>query len=219
MSPTKQLTAVQSVRKITKVPPPGDEATRLDRDAWLREAASAIAEDGFNGARVLPLSKRLGVTRGSFYWHFTDHADFVSALILRWRDQQLRAVSTFNPRSADPIQTYSELLEVVLKDSPAELRRLKVEFALRGHARRDVAAAKVVAEVDRARTELLLPLVRDIAASKDQAESYSRLLLIQISGAQHAIAGPRFDPKVLQSIKGAMVRSLVALYALRQSGR
>ncbi|MEI6738197.1 MAG: TetR/AcrR family transcriptional regulator, partial [Pseudomonadota bacterium] len=53
------------------------EAPQLDKIAWLKAAAVAIAEDGFSGIRIFPLSKRLGVTRGSFYWHFEDHATFV----------------------------------------------------------------------------------------------------------------------------------------------
>jgi AcrR family transcriptional regulator len=43
------------------------DTTLLDRTSWLKAAALAIADEGFNGTRVLPLSKRLGVTRGSFY--------------------------------------------------------------------------------------------------------------------------------------------------------
>ena len=39
------------------------DSAQLDQLAWLKAAAVAIAEDGFNGTRILPLSKRLGVTR------------------------------------------------------------------------------------------------------------------------------------------------------------
>jgi AcrR family transcriptional regulator len=193
------------------------EASQLDRTAWLKAAANAVADEGINGTRILPLSKRLGVTRGSFYWHYADHADFVRAFIVYWRDQQLRAIDNFRSPSPDPIKSYAHLLEVALNDSVPELRRLKVEFALRGYARRDAFAAKAVSEVDRARTDLLLPLVRAIANSDEDARSLSQLLLIQISGAQHAIAGPKYDAKVLAGLKRAMLRSLKALYAVNAS--
>lgn len=190
------------------------DSTTLDRDAWLRAAAAAIAEDGFNGTRILPLSKRLGVTRGSFYWHFADHAAFVVAFIERWRDQQLRAVESFKYPGDDPVAAYAALLDLVLTDTGAEQKRLKVEFALRGHARRDSVAAKAVAQVDLARTKLFRPMVAPIAANDDEADSLARLLLIQLSGAQHAVAGPKYDAAVLTGMKQAMLKSLQAMYTV-----
>ncbi len=187
------------------------ETTQLDKVAWLKAAAVAIAEDGFTGIRVLPLSKRLGVTRGSFYWHFADHPAFVAAFIEYWRDQQLRWVEAYQHTAGDPVDAYAHILDAVLTDSGPELKRLKVEFALRGFARRDSFAANAVAAVDRARTDLFIPIVRDIAGSAAEAESFAHLLLIQLSGAQHAMAGPNCDAAILTGVKQAMLKSLAAL--------
>ncbi len=196
-----------------KAPAKSTETSQLDKVAWLKAAAVAIAEDGFNGIKILPLSKRLGVTRGSFYWHFDDHAAFVRAFIDFWRDQQLRTVASYQHNSTDPVKAYARLLEVVLTDSGPELKRLKVEFALRGYARRDSFAAGAVATVDRARIDLFLPIVQGIAKTNEQAESFAMLLLIQLSGAQHAIAGPNCDANALASLKIAMLQALASLCA------
>ncbi len=203
-------------RRKATAPKPADSA-QLDQLAWLKAAAVAIAEDGFNGTRILPLSKRLGVTRGSFYWHFEDHAAFVRAFVLHWQEQQLRAVDTYKHQSSDPVKAYERLLDVVLTDTGPELKRLKVEFALRGYARRDAFAANAVKTVDLARTTLFMPIVRDIADSDVEAESFAHLLMVQLSGAQHAIAGPNCDATVLAGMKRAMLKSLDAMHALRVS--
>ncbi len=195
------------------------ETPQLDKIAWLKAATVAIADDGFNGIRILPLSKRLGVTRGSFYWHFEDHATFVRAFIEYWRDQQLRSIVSYQHSSADPVKAYARLLDVVLTDTGPELKRLKVEFALRGFARHDHFAASVVDVVDRARIDLFLPIVKGIAKTNKQAESYALLLLIQLSGAQHAIAGPNCGAEVLANLKDAMLQSLAALCASRETAR
>ncbi len=202
-------------KKIASVKP--NESAQLDQTAWLRAAASAIAEDGFSGIRVLPLSKRLGVTRGSFYWHFADHAAFVNAFIDYWRHQQLRAVEAYQHTQPDAISAYKQLLDVVLTDTESELRRLKVEFALRGYARRDKFAADAVAVVDKARIDLFLPIVSAIAKDADEAESFATLLLIQLSGAQLAIAGPNCRPAQLAHLKEAMLTQLAAIYAVRSN--
>jgi AcrR family transcriptional regulator len=201
-------------RKKAAISKPTDSA-QLDQLAWLKAAAIAIAEDGFNGTRILPLSKRLGVTRGSFYWHFADHAAFVRAFIVHWQEQQLRAVAAYKHQTSDPVNAYARLLDVVLTDTGPELKRLKVEFALRGYARRDAFAAAAVTAVDFARTGLFMPIVRDIADSPNEAESFAHLLMVQLSGAQHAIAGPNCDANVLAGMKRAMLKSLEAMHALR----
>jgi AcrR family transcriptional regulator len=191
------------------------EPAPLDKTAWLRAAAAAIAEDGFNGIRVLPLAKRLGVTRGSFYWHFADHAAFVEAFIIYWRNQQLRAVEVYRHTNADAVAAYRQLRGVVLTDTEAELKRLKVEFALRGYARRDAFAAEAVTIVDRARIDLFLPIVNAIAVDANEAESFAALLLIQLSGAQHTIAGPNCGAEKLANIKKAMLTQLAAIVETR----
>lgn len=195
------------------------EPPQLDQSAWLRAATAAIAEDGFNGIRVLPLAKRLGVTRGSFYWHFADHAAFVTAFIEYWRHQQLRAIEAYQHTTADAVGAYQQLLDVVLTATEPELKRLKVEFALRGYARRDKFAADAVAVVDRARIDLFLPIVSAIANDVNEAESFATLLLVQLSGAQHAIAGPNCSAEQLARLKNAMLAQLAAIYAVRSSGK
>lgn len=193
------------------------ESTRLDQSAWLRAAATAIAEDGFNGTRILPLSKRLGVTRGSFYWHFADHAAFIDAFILYWRDQQLRTIDVYEHDNMDAVSAYRKLLNIVLMDTAPEQQRLKVEFALRGFARRNQTAADAIDVVDRARIKLFLPIVQGIARNKKEAEALALLLLIQISGAQHAIAGPNCNVDVVSTLKQAMLDSLAAMVRERST--
>lgn len=195
------------------------EAAQLDRIAWIKAAAVAIAEDGFNGTRILPLAKRLGVTRGSFYWHFEDHAAFVRAFILHWQELQLRAVDAFSHQTTDPVDAYARLLDVVLTDTGPELKRLKVEFALRGYARRDPFAAETITKVDHARAKLFLPIVQGVCDSAEEAQSFAHLLMVQVSGAQHAIAGPNCDAAVLAGMKKAMLKSLAALHAVRATPR
>ena len=43
-----------------------------------------VVKSGFDHAKVLTLADALCVTRGSFYWHFSDHAQLFKALADRW---------------------------------------------------------------------------------------------------------------------------------------
>ena len=69
------------------------QSQRLNRGAWLREALEVLRESGIDHVKVEPLAKRLGVTKGSFYWHFKDRADLLRALPEHWAKSQNRPSS------------------------------------------------------------------------------------------------------------------------------
>ncbi len=73
--------------------PKGDTG-RLTREAWVAAGVEALEQSGFQAVRADTLARRLGVSRGSFYWHFADVAAFEQALVERWRDMVLGALDT-----------------------------------------------------------------------------------------------------------------------------
>ena len=59
-------------------------ANRLSVDDWIRAGYAILAEEGIKSLKVDRLCSRLGVTKGSFYWHFTDIAGYRIALVDAW---------------------------------------------------------------------------------------------------------------------------------------
>ena len=53
---------------------------------WLDQGLKALAKSGFTALKAEPLAKALGVSRGSFYWHFADIAAFHAAILEHWRE-------------------------------------------------------------------------------------------------------------------------------------
>ena len=68
-----------------------DDNLQLTRADWLRVAIDLFVEEGVDALRVTRLAEMLGVTRGSFYWHFKNREDLLNALIIFW--QQKNAAS------------------------------------------------------------------------------------------------------------------------------
>ena len=64
---------------------------RLSRETWLAEALKVLAEDPTH-LRVDQLAERLGVSKGSFYWHFENREAFVRALAEYWKDADTQSV-------------------------------------------------------------------------------------------------------------------------------
>lgn len=58
--------------------------SQLSADDWIELGYAILAEDGFKKIKIDALCNRMGVTKGSFYWHFKDIAAYKAALVSRW---------------------------------------------------------------------------------------------------------------------------------------
>lgn len=164
------------------------EKETLSRDAWLDAAGAAIAEGGFDDVRVLALAKRLGVTRGSFYWHFRDHAELIVSFLDRWRDRRFKELEYLSA-SADTNETeLRRIFRLVLSEPAWNTRQMRVELAVRDFARRDAYAARVVAEVDRARVEHCTALLEHFM-DKERARDLALLLYVATIGGRVVLTG------------------------------
>ena len=76
---------------------------RLTPEDWAHAALRAIAKDGIKAVAVEPLAKQLGVTKGSFYWHFKNRDELIRSAVTLWEDLGDQAITTHlesieNPR-------------------------------------------------------------------------------------------------------------------------
>lgn len=93
----------------------------LSVEAWAEAALDAIASGGLDAVAVEPLARQLGVTKGSFYWHFTNREALIKAALERWEQHQSggpieRAELLPNPRD----RLHALLREVANTDSRSE---------------------------------------------------------------------------------------------------
>lgn len=65
--------------------------SRLSRDEWLERSLALLAQNKGN-FRLDELVNKLGVTKGSFYWHFKSRNDFVHSLLDYWESTSTNKV-------------------------------------------------------------------------------------------------------------------------------
>jgi len=63
-----------------------DRATLTPAD-WEQAALELIAEKGVSALGVEPLARRMGITKGSFYWHFPGRNELLERALERWENQ------------------------------------------------------------------------------------------------------------------------------------
>jgi AcrR family transcriptional regulator len=146
---------------------------RLNADDWARAALAALAEGGLAAVAVEPVAARLGVSKGSFYWHFPNRQALVEAALQRWEAETEEIIAGLDA-VADPVARMRELLELAFGDG----RDAAVSFRLISEA--DEPAVGAVA---RRVSERRLAYMRAILEQTGQApEEASRRVLAAYGG-------------------------------------
>lgn len=153
----------------------------LDREAWIKGAIAILAEHGAERLRVEVLAKRLGVTKGSFYWHFKDRRDLLDSVLEFWREGRIRDIR--KQTQAEPGSEAAALLHTIEVYASARNRKgISIEAAVRDWARRDAQAVAVVEEVDAERLACACRLFLACGMEAEEAKARSVLLYAYVFG-------------------------------------
>ena len=125
--------------------------TRLSRDRWLEHALEILRDEGIQGVKIDRMAKDLGVTKGSFYWHFKDLEDLRTSMLKHWARQYSDVISE-NPHyhQIDPREGLLAAMTRVREDRLDEF-----EVAMRSWADHDPIADTVVIGVYHRRTKFV----------------------------------------------------------------
>lgn len=91
-------------------------AAPLSREAWVKAASNLIAQEGVQAVAVEPLALALGVTKGSFYWHFQTRDELIHAALEAWEQDQSADVVTRYGGIEDPRRRLRVLLFAAFED-------------------------------------------------------------------------------------------------------
>ncbi|WP_345795275.1 TetR/AcrR family transcriptional regulator [Thauera sp. JM12B12] len=170
--------------------------SQLDRDAWVAGAVEVLAEEGIAGLRVEVLAKRLKVTKGSFYWHFTDRRDLLLAVLSHWKEGRIRDI--IKQTRAQAGRELEQIYHVIDVYSASRSRRgMMIELAVRDWARRDAEAGAIVAEVDDVRLRCARELFLACGVPMEEASSRCMLLYAYVFGVSLMIY-EKFDSDVVR---------------------
>lgn len=87
------------------------EKLRLTAEDWADAALDAIADGGLTAVAVEPLARSLGVTKGSFYWHFASREALLDATLDRWEASDIESFESSLNGIPDPHQKMRALFQ------------------------------------------------------------------------------------------------------------
>jgi AcrR family transcriptional regulator len=144
---------------------------RGSAEGWLDAAYEILIRSGVDAVRIVPLSKKLKLSRTSFYWFFKDREALLTALLERWRAKNTGSLVKQSGCYAESIteaifNVFDCWLDPTLFDS-------KFEFAIRSWAQQAPKVAAAIRAADAIRIQSLAdmfirfkyePLAADVRA-------------------------------------------------------
>jgi len=141
---------------------------QLSAQDWLDQGLKTLATEGVFALKAEPLAKAMGVSRGSFYWHFADIGAFHAAILRAWREVAAEAIIAHVEAASADDNPLTVLLQRVFSE------KLALERAVRNWAAFDEAAKAAVQAIDRRRLDYVEGLMRarglapEVAAARTQ---------------------------------------------------
>src|SRR5260370_9852788 len=143
---------------------------QLSENTCVARVLKPLAKSVFTKLKADPLAKAMGVSRGSFYWHFADIGAFHAAILKHWRDVAAEQIIANLEAASD----HDEPLPLLLRQAFGA--RLALENAVRTWATLDPLARPAGQAIDRRRLEYVESLLRASRRSPDVARARAQIL-------------------------------------------
>lgn len=148
----------------------GDKPSRLSAEDWALAAVDVIAEQGLAAVAVEPLARRLGVTKGSFYWHFPSREALLVAALERWEAMEQEMVFGHLEAISEPRARLQALFQLVAHELKPHIIYSELLKAL------DHPVVKpVLSRVSKRRLDYLTASFRQAGLSRLDAQNRARL--------------------------------------------
>jgi AcrR family transcriptional regulator len=155
----------------------------------------ALRKGGVGAVRVERLAADVGVTKGSFYWHFRDRGALLDALLEFWSremtDAEFERIQTLRGGLAARL--------LALAEDVLEKGMGRYDPAIRAWGRSDRKVAAAVAQVDRRRVRALTGFFEEGAFGAAEARTRARLFYTFLLG-EPQVRSPAREPGELEQM-------------------
>jgi len=169
---------------------------RLRPAEWVNAGLKALAKSGFSALKADTLANRLGISRGSFYWHFADVPAFHAAILRRWREIALENIIDELEGAAD-----GRLEALAYREFAGDTG---IERAVRAWATADARAREAVEAVDAERIRYLRKMLIDAGVSASVAGTRARIINWCYLG--FALSSNKLDHNTLKQVVGDLAQ-------------
>jgi AcrR family transcriptional regulator len=149
----------------------GQKRSRVEAVDWVDAGLEFLRTESIEHVKVERLAARLGISKGSFYWHFRNKADLHAAILERWKKNLFNEViDTIEREAATASERLRKLLELSFWSANVP-RAAQLDLAVRAWARRYAPAQEAVNRFDAVRIEYVRNLFEEMEFNPQEAEA------------------------------------------------
>lgn len=156
----------------------------LTEQSWIDAAVQHIIKDSVGDIHVEKLARDIGVTKGSFYWHFRNRQHLLQRVLEQWTERATIRITEWSKladANENSIERIARLLALPANTSEGN-HGAEIELAVRSWARRDDAAADIVAKIDKMRFENFVELISEFGFSEEETRKRASIALAFMLG-------------------------------------
>ncbi len=166
---------------------------RLGRQNWIRAALATLFENGVGGIKVVVLAEQMGVTSGSFYWHFKKLQDLLDAVLEFWeQDLTNHIIHGAQGFTGAPEERIYNLMEQVILEGAAE-----PDHAISIWAKTDATVNDVFHRTIERRHDFAAWMFAQAGFDGEEARTRGRVMVAYLMGESSAGLKANPDWKVL----------------------
>lgn len=147
---------------------PKSQRNALSAQDWAEAALDAIGQRGVEGVAVEPLARELGVTKGSFYWHFSNRDALLTAALARWEARETDEVLARVQQETDPRARIRRLVTEVNTS-----RRASRIYTALSSATKPAFVREYVERVSRRRLQFLIDCYAGLGMAPGRARQWA----------------------------------------------
>ena len=157
---------------------------KVTREDWLNAARDVLVGAGAAQVKIAALATRLGVSRSSFYWYFSNRDELLAALLEDWQRRNTRSITDHCARPSRSIAhalcNFFRCFVDFTQFDPG------LDFAIREWARRDEAVRAAIDAADASRLHAIRAMFERHAYGAEDADARARILYFMQLG-YHAL--------------------------------
>ena len=147
---------------------------QFSKEIWLQKALKELSKKGNLGLTIEELSKTLGVTKGSFYYHFKNRYDFTLQLFDYWEAiSTINVMKHVNQAEGDAAERLLRLTKFLIKKD-----NWRYELAIRAWVQIHPVLIPMLKQIDLRRYEFVSALFKEMGFTGDDLEMRVKTFLV-----------------------------------------
>ena len=148
-----------------------------NKTTWIEAGFQLLSEGGIDSVRIDRISKKIGLTRGSFYWHFKSRAEFLDAMLALWHQKGTSdIIALVEQEKANPNNRLSALLNLTAKGADARYGGKFTEMAIRIWGKSNPKVAAAVKQIDAERIKFINKLLTEMQVEQALASFLAEII-------------------------------------------